>query len=313
MKVKGVLSDIIFGPVQSRRYGVSLGVNLLPPQRKVCSFNCVYCECGHTERIDDFGLTIDECFSQCPAAQPSSEIVKPTPNESSIVNRQSSIRIPQSSIRIPQSSIVNRQSSIHSPQFPSPEEVISALSEVLERFQAEGRELDAITLAGNGEPTLHPQFAEIMRGLAQTRDRWAARARLVALSNATTLGETRIREALMIADERILKLDAANDELLQKINAPLILITVERLIEHIRLLPACITQTMFIRGKVDNTTDEHVEQWIEAIGRIRPAGAQVYSIDRVPADPEVLAVAPEKLQEIASQLMQYAGVPAWVY
>ena len=36
----------IFGPVHSRRLGISLGINLLPGDGKVCSFDCVYCECG---------------------------------------------------------------------------------------------------------------------------------------------------------------------------------------------------------------------------------------------------------------------------
>ncbi|MFN8240040.1 MAG: radical SAM protein [Bacteroidales bacterium] len=40
---------IIFGPVKSRRLGVSLGVNLLPAKRKVCNFNCIYCECGWSD------------------------------------------------------------------------------------------------------------------------------------------------------------------------------------------------------------------------------------------------------------------------
>ena len=39
----------IFGPVHSRRLGVSLGVNLLPGDGKVCSFDCIYCECGYNK------------------------------------------------------------------------------------------------------------------------------------------------------------------------------------------------------------------------------------------------------------------------
>jgi wyosine [tRNA(Phe)-imidazoG37] synthetase (radical SAM superfamily) len=41
-----LFDKIIFGPVSSRRLGVSLGINLLPVNRKVCSFDCIYCECG---------------------------------------------------------------------------------------------------------------------------------------------------------------------------------------------------------------------------------------------------------------------------
>jgi wyosine [tRNA(Phe)-imidazoG37] synthetase (radical SAM superfamily) len=41
-----LFDQIIFGPIHSRRLGVSLGVNLLPIDAKVCTFDCVYCECG---------------------------------------------------------------------------------------------------------------------------------------------------------------------------------------------------------------------------------------------------------------------------
>ena len=43
-----LFNSIVFGPVISRRLGSSLGINLLPANRKVCSFNCIYCECGST-------------------------------------------------------------------------------------------------------------------------------------------------------------------------------------------------------------------------------------------------------------------------
>lgn len=39
-------SDIVFGPIHSRRLGSSLGVNLLPADGKLCNFDCIYCECG---------------------------------------------------------------------------------------------------------------------------------------------------------------------------------------------------------------------------------------------------------------------------
>ena len=43
----GILfNDLVFGPLKSRRLGISLGVNLMPKAGKICSFNCIYCECG---------------------------------------------------------------------------------------------------------------------------------------------------------------------------------------------------------------------------------------------------------------------------
>ena len=47
-----LFDDIIFGPVKSRRLGISLGINLLPTKRKICNFNCIYCECGWTSDLE---------------------------------------------------------------------------------------------------------------------------------------------------------------------------------------------------------------------------------------------------------------------
>jgi wyosine [tRNA(Phe)-imidazoG37] synthetase (radical SAM superfamily) len=43
-----LFNKIIFGPVCSRRFGVSLGINLIPTTQKICTFDCIYCECGWT-------------------------------------------------------------------------------------------------------------------------------------------------------------------------------------------------------------------------------------------------------------------------
>lgn len=41
-----LFNEIVFGPVKSRRLGISLGINLLPTHQKICNYNCIYCECG---------------------------------------------------------------------------------------------------------------------------------------------------------------------------------------------------------------------------------------------------------------------------
>jgi wyosine [tRNA(Phe)-imidazoG37] synthetase (radical SAM superfamily) len=257
MKVNGLLSHVIFGPVASRRYGVSLGVNLLPAARKVCSFDCPYCECGRTDRA----------FSQSPPPG----------------------------------------------VFPPAEGVAAALARALSEARASGRRIDAVTLAGNGEPTLHPDFLDLMKTMAEVRDRLAPEARLIALTNGSTLDREPVREGLMIADERIVKLDAATDAMLARLNSPLCRLTVGSLAANLALLPAFATQTMFIQGSVDNTQDDHVAAWIELVGRVQPTFAQVYSTDRRPADPSVRQVPRERLEAIARALTERTGVPARVY
>ena len=46
-------NQLIFGPIHSRRLGLSLGVNLLPVDAKICTFNCIYCECGYNTTLND--------------------------------------------------------------------------------------------------------------------------------------------------------------------------------------------------------------------------------------------------------------------
>lgn len=47
-----LFDKIVFGPVKSRRLGISLGINLLPTSCKICNFNCIYCECGWNNTED---------------------------------------------------------------------------------------------------------------------------------------------------------------------------------------------------------------------------------------------------------------------
>ena len=55
-----LFGSIIFGPVRSRRLGLSLGINLLPANKKICTFDCVYCECGWTDKYSQEGLPKSE-------------------------------------------------------------------------------------------------------------------------------------------------------------------------------------------------------------------------------------------------------------
>lgn len=71
-----LFDQVIFGPIRSRRLGLSLGVNLLPIDAKICSFNCVYCECGFNTTMQEspiptreqVRLTLDAKLQQMVAA-----------------------------------------------------------------------------------------------------------------------------------------------------------------------------------------------------------------------------------------------------
>ena len=113
-----LFNEIIFGPVNSRRLGNSLGINLLPTDKKICNFDCIYCECGLTD--SDNAL------------------------------------------------------------LPSRETIYSELKSKLEESKANKIQIDAITFAGNGEPTLHEDFVGIIADTYQLRNSYYPNAKIAS-------------------------------------------------------------------------------------------------------------------------------------
>lgn len=246
--------DIIFGPVRSRRLGLSLGVNLLPTESKLCSFDCIYCECGWNHEHP--GLR----------------------------------------------------------RFNRREDVSRLLRETLSKMVGEGTPPDVITFAGNGEPTLHPDFEAIIDDTLRLRDELCPAAKVSVLSNATQLHREGVCRALRRVDNNILKLDSAFDETVRQINLPQGSYSVERVVEQLCSFEGeLIVQTMFLRGecdgrKVDNTTEEEVAAWLKLIERIRPRKVMVYSLDRDTPCPTLAKVPKEELQQIAARV-EALGIP----
>ncbi len=217
---------IIYGPVKSRRLGVSLGVNLLPTDAKICSFDCIYCECGWnaehrgTRRFNDRA------------------------------------------------------------------EVREALEAQLAGMAAEGALPDVITFAGNGEPTMHPDFEAIIGDTLALRDRFASQAKVSVLSNATQLAREDVRRALLRVDNNILKLDSAFDATVRAMNKPCCRYSVAEVAEWLKSFGGeLVVQTMFLRGecdgaRIDNTTEEEVAAWLALVREIAPKSVMVYSIAR---------------------------------
>ncbi|MCR4920092.1 MAG: radical SAM protein [Bacteroidaceae bacterium] len=243
-----IYSSPIFGPVHSRRLGVSLGINLLPGDGKVCSFDCVYCECG---------LNAD-----------------------------------------------------HRPKrpLPTPEEVGRALTEKLRRMGEEGVRPDVLTFAGNGEPTLHPLFPEIVREVRQIRDALCPQAQLSILSNATQIHRQEIREALRLFDNNIQKLDTVDMDYIRMVDRPQGRYEVEKQIEYLAMFEGkVIIQTMFMGGElngksVDNTGEEYVVPYLQALQRIGPNQVMIYTIDRETPVSGLKKASHEQLDAIAQRI-----------
>lgn len=241
-----LFDSIVFGPVKSRRLGISLGVNLPPADSKVCSFNCIYCECGWT-------------------------------------------------------------ASMNVSRFPTREQVRIALAQKLQAMADAHEELDVITFAGNGEPTLHPDFPGIIDDTLALRDALFPKARVAVLSNATMIYRVEVRRALMRVDQNILKLDSAIDETMRRLDQPLMRHSVESLIGNMRLFEGrLIVQTMFLRGSIDghpidNTTPVEVQAWLDALDQVRPRQVMVYTIARDTSADGLKKVPLDELESIAAQ------------
>ena len=183
--------------------------------------------------------------------------------------------------------------------WPSPEAIVAAVDGAL----AEDAALDHITVAGNGEPTLHPSFGRIVDGLAAVRARRAPRARLAILSNGSTLHRPDVVHGLMQFDERHMKLDAGDATTLRQMNAcP---VSIGRLIADLRDLGAIVLQSMFVKdpqGGANNTTPGAVSAWLDAVREIGPDAVHVYSLDRSPAMRSLQKVGREELDAIAAKV-----------
>ena len=235
----------IFGPIHSRRLGISLGINLMPADGKLCSFDCIYCECGFNAD--------------------------------------------------------------HRPTLPRPtrDEVAAKLEQTLQRMTAEGQLPDVLTFAGNGEPTCHPHFAEIIGDTIRLRNQYCPQAKVCVLSNSTMIHRQSVHDALMLVDDNILKLDTVNPQYINKVDRPNGHYDVQTIIDRMKAFNGhIIIQTMFMKGEgVDNTGDEYVNPWLEVIKDIQPRQVMIYTIDRETPDKHLQKATHAELDMIRDRVM----------
>lgn len=198
--------------------------------------------------------------------------------------------------------------------FPSREKVARELEEKLVAMKSAGTPLDVITFSGNGEPTLHPQFEDIIKDTKSLRDKYYPEAKVSVLCNSTRLDREDVCRGLLEADNCILKLDSAITSTMRLIDQPgSPAFTCERLIPQLEKFGSnCIIQTMMLRGehdgkRIDNTTDEEVNALIAAYKRISPREVMLYSIDRATPESNLIKVEKEELEKIADR-MRAAGI-----
>lgn len=254
-----LFDEIVFGPVKSRRFGVSLGVNLLPTGYKYCTFNCLYCECGWS-------------------------------HEGESKNNK----------------------------LPSREEIFSALEDRLLVMKNDGLAPDNITFAGNGEPTIHPDFSGVIEDTLMLRDRYFPEAEVTVLSNATLLGKQQVFDALNKVDNNVLKLDTVDEETFHLLNQPYSKASLISIIENIKKFDGNqIVQTLFVRGKyndhyIDNTTEEEVQPWLKVLKEINPKYVMIYPIDRDTPLDGLEKISKQELDQI-SRRVELSGIKTRTY
>jgi len=192
--------------------------------------------------------------------------------------------------------------------FPTPK----VFSRALETALQEDIEIDNITFSGNGEPTLHTQFEELVDIARELKEQYRPQARIGILSNSSTLSVDKVYKALAKLDFRIMKLDAGDLEVFTRLNRPCQGISYETIVNGLKSLENIILQTMFVSGEIQNIDHQEVEEWIQRVGEINPLRSQIYSLHRPPADVSLQEVARERLQEIAAQMQQITEVPVEV-
>ena len=242
-----LFDSIVYGPIHSRRLGVSLGMNLMQTTAKLCTFDCVYCECGWNQPVSH-------------------------------------------------------------PVLPTRKQVSEALTSQLSTLNTP---LDVITFSGNGEPTLHPEFLDIIEDTCALRDQYCPNAKISVLSNSTQLGRPEVIEALRLCDNRILKLDSAIDATMQLIDQPVNPnLTVEQIAQWLSLFEGDFTlQTCFLRGEyhgqiIDNTTPAELSAWYAMIKRLHPKQVMIYVIDRATPLQTLSKVPASEMEAIAEPLRQ---------
>ena len=197
--------------------------------------------------------------------------------------------------------------------WPTPGEVAVGLDTRLKELASAGTKIDAITIAGNGEPTLHPDFARAVEEIVRMRDRSAKGVPVHILTNGANLAKSGVADALNLLDERHVKLDAGTESMFLEMNSPTEDIGIWDVMRGVKGLVDFVVQAMFTRGRRDNSTPMEVDAWIEAVKRIKPKRVDVYSLARAPADAQILGVDESRLQEIAQLCEKRTGIPTGAY
>lgn len=240
-----IREEVVFGPIRSRRLGSSLGINLLPERGKICTFDCIYCECGWNKDGHD------------------------------------------------------------DTQLPTAERVRKALEAKLQECRASQTPIDSITFSGDGEPTINPEFPQIIDDTIRLRNQYYPDSKITVLSNATMVHKPEVFAALRKVDNPTMKIDAPTNELVERINHPAPGYNINKVLEALQRFEGdFILQTMFLRSKdFDSSSPEVLNGWMDIVRRLKPREVMVYTIDRPTPEEGLQKFTVEEMRALVQPLM----------
>lgn len=225
--------------------GDSLGINLLPEKGKICSFDCIYCECGWN---------------------------KDGRNDT---------------------------------RLPSAEKVRNDLETKLKQCKANQINIDSITFSGDGEPTLNPEFPQIIDDTIRLRNQYYPNSKITVLSNATRVHLPEVFNALRKVDNPTMKIDAPTNDLVEKINHPAPGYDINKVVEALKQFNGeFILQTMFLKSKdFDSSSPEVLNGWMDIVRLLKPREVMVYTIDRPTPEEGLQKFTVEEMRRLVQPLI----------
>lgn len=225
--------------------GDSLGINLLPEKGKICSFDCIYCECGWN---------------------------KDGRNDT---------------------------------RLPSAEKVRNDLETKLKQCQVNQINIDSITFSGDGEPTLNPEFPQIIDDTIRLRNQYYPNSKITVLSNATRVHLPEVFNALRKVDNPTMKIDAPTNDLVEKINHPAPGYDINKVVEALKQFNGdFIMQTMFLKSKdFDSSSPEVLNGWMDIVRLLRPREVMAYTIDRPTPEEGLQKFTVEEMRRLVQPLI----------
>jgi wyosine [tRNA(Phe)-imidazoG37] synthetase (radical SAM superfamily) len=274
-KTSMVREETVFGPIYSRRLGSSLGINLLPERGKFCNFDCIYCECGWN--ID--GRT---------------DRVLPTAAKVRTDLERMLMRLSGQSAAAGHA-LDSQTSHTNHPR----------MQELSKENTSQPTPIDSITFSGDGEPTLNPDFAQIIDDTLRLRDLYYPSAKVSVLSNATRAHIPEVFEALRRVDNPIMKIDAPTNALAAIINKPAPGYDVQRVVEALKGFHGdFVLQTCMLRGNgFDSSSPEVLLPLMDFVRLLRPREWMVYTIDRPTPMQGLQKFSPEEMKALVRPII----------